>query len=503
MIDFSQLWSWFDWLLVAAYFVGVIVIGFVMRRRASKNMKNFFVAARRLTIPVLVGVAFAGWCDSWTIVGMAECGTTMGISIVFVWLIPCGIAKLPLALWVGPLVRQRMPDWVITMPDIIEYMYNKGTRIVMAIGMIAPFLYESSLLMAGGTVIHYITGVNVWIAFGILGIIICLYTSMSGMWGLAVSDMIQFTIMTVCAGFMCFGMIQEFGSYDAIFEGVKAINPVFVEPWGGMNAIGVFAWMIGALAMYANSQSYQRFGSGKTPGDIKVAYSLVLMFYVVFAMVFAIAGMAALVKYPDFALDDPTQAFWGLVFNSLPIGVRGLFLAAVLSAIMSTASADYLILGAVVVHDLLMNSFGVKFTARGEVRAQKITIWIFGLLMIVATLFWADGIAKAYYYCGGFQVAAFFFPLLGGLFYKKKTPQAGFWALLLTIPMYVIWEFVLGAPGGIPSNAFCIVFSAAIFFFVSAVTYPSFSKKVEAMGGIEAYEKAKEVEMLSRQKNEQ
>ena len=45
--------------------------------------------------------------------------------------------------------------------------------------------------------------------------------------------------------------------------------------------------------------------------------------------------------------------------------------------------------------------------------------------MIVATYFWSDGISKAYYYCGGFQVAAFIVPLMLGLFYRKKTAAAG------------------------------------------------------------------------------
>ncbi|MDR2088238.1 MAG: hypothetical protein LBP73_02665 [Clostridiales Family XIII bacterium] len=81
MVDFSELWSAVDWIIIVAYFAGVIGVGLIMKKRASQNMKSFFVASRRLTIPVLIGVAAAGWYDSWTIVGLAECGWTMGISI--------------------------------------------------------------------------------------------------------------------------------------------------------------------------------------------------------------------------------------------------------------------------------------------------------------------------------------------------------------------------------------------------------------------------------------
>ena len=74
----------------------------------------------------------------------------------------------------------------------MQYMYSKNTKLVMALGMLCTLLYESALLTAGGQVISYVTGINMWVAFVILGIIIVIYTSLSGMFGLAVTDMVQF-----------------------------------------------------------------------------------------------------------------------------------------------------------------------------------------------------------------------------------------------------------------------------------------------------------------------
>ena len=61
MIDFKELWGAPDWIVLVLYFIGVMSVGFIMHRKASKNFKSFFVASRRLTIPVLIGVAAAGW----------------------------------------------------------------------------------------------------------------------------------------------------------------------------------------------------------------------------------------------------------------------------------------------------------------------------------------------------------------------------------------------------------------------------------------------------------
>ncbi|MCI7304192.1 MAG: hypothetical protein MR704_21040, partial [Clostridia bacterium] len=333
MIDFTKIWSGLDWGIIVVYFLLIITVGLVMRKRASKNMKSFFVASRRLTIPVLIGVGAASWIDSWSIVGLAECGTTMGICILFIYVIPNTILRLPLALWIGPFVRDKMPDWVITMPDLMAYMYSKKTKLIMAIGMLPPFLYEAALLTAGGQVIAYVTGINMWVAFGILGVIIIFYTSLSGLWGLAVTDMMQFIVMSVAAGVLCLGMYSHFGGFATLFEQAGAINPNLITISGGNNMMEILSWAIGALAMYANSQSYQRFGSSKSGGDIKVSYSCIMLFGIFFSTIMVLAGMAALVEYPEVAAASPSEAFWGIVFTTLPIGLRGLFVAAVLSAV--------------------------------------------------------------------------------------------------------------------------------------------------------------------------
>lgn len=479
MIDFTKMWSGLDWGVIVLYFIFILAVGLTMRRRASKNMKNYFVAARRLTIPVLIGVGAASWIDSWSIVGLAECGTTMGICILFIYVIPNTILRLPLALWVGPLVRDKMPDWVITMPDLMEYLYSRKTKLVMAIGMMCPVLYEAALLTAGGQVISYVTGINMWVAFVVLGVIIVLYTSLSGMFGLAVTDMAQFTIMSIAAGVLCIGMYLQFDGFAAIFQQANEINPNLTSPSGGLGVMEILSWAIGAVAMYANSQSYQRFGSSKSGGDIKVAYSCIMLFSVAFSAIMVLAGMAALVQYPEIAAESPSQAFWAIVFETLPVGLRGLFVAALLSAVMSTVSADYLITGAVVVHDIYRGFINKNLTDKGEVVATKVVIAIIGVLIIFATYFWQDGIAKAYYYIGGFQVAAFFVPLIFGLFYRKKTAAAGFWSLLLSIAMYMIWQFILQCPAGIPTNLACIIFSIVVYLVVANITYRE-DKKLEA-----------------------
>jgi len=396
---------------------------------------------------------------------------------MFVYVIPTGVLRLPLALWIGPRVRDRIPDWVVTMPDLFEYLYDKKSKLAIALSMLAPVLYESALLMAGGQVIHFVTGINIWVTMSVLGIIVVLYTSLSGMWGLAVTDLIQFAIMTVSAGILCFGIISTYGGLGAVFDSIRAVDPVLLKPLGHNSLLDAFSWMIAAGALYANSQSYQRFGSSKSGADIKVSYTMMLFFGMCFSAVMVMAGMVASVHFADAASN--AEGFWAMVFTVLPVGLRGLFVAALLAAVMSTVSADFLITSTVIVQDIYRSFINKKLSEAKTLFADRVVVCFLGIFIIGATYFWQDGIDKAYYYIGGFQVAAFFIPLLLGLTYKRKTPAAGFYSVVLTVLFYFVWQFLLGAPFGIPTNVAAWVFSAVIFMVISSATYKKPQEKIE------------------------
>ena len=471
MVDIQSLWSGLDSALIFIYFVGIVAVGIFMRKKASTSMKSFFVAGRRLTIPILIGVGAASWEDSWSIVGAAECGTTMGICILFFYLIPTTLIKLPLAMWIGPRVREKFPDWVVTLPDLMVYLYDNKTKVVVALAMMPQIFYDSALLTAGGQVLSYVTGINMWLCFIGLGLICIIYTSLSGMWGLAFTDMIQFVIMTVSAGILTLGLYTYFGGFGSIFRQAEAINPDLVTVFGGNGPVAVAGWLVSAAALYANAQSYQRFGSAREAADIKVAYTFIVLFGQFFMTISVFAGLAALVRFPELAAESPSQAFWAIVFTTLPVGLRGLYVASLLAAVMSTVSADYLVCGAVVSHDIVKGFIKKNMTDKGDILGSKISIWVLGIIVIFCTYFWEDGIQKAWYYVGGFQTAAFIVPMLFGLYYKKRTAIGGFVSLTSTIVMYLIWEFILGCPMDIPSSLICFVFNTVVYLAVCNLTY--------------------------------
>lgn len=483
MIDFSSLWGGVDWAILVVYFIAVLGVGFLMHKRASTSFKSFFVASRRLTIPVLIGVAMAGWYDSWTIVGLAECGWTMGISIIFIYVVPTGIMRLPLALWIGPITRDKIPDYVVTLPDLVQYFYDKKTKLLAAVVPIFSVLYSAALLFAVGDVLHMVSGLPVYLTVVIAGLGIIFYTAMAGLWALAVTDMIQFAVMTVAAGTLGVGVLTYFGGVAPIWESIHAVDPLLLTPLGHNSALDVLAWVISAAALYVNAQSYQRFGAAKGGGQIKVAYSIMLGIGIAFSAIMVFTGMTASILFPDVV--SPAEGFWATVFTVLPVGLRGLFVAALVAAVMSTSSADILISAGILAKDVVKDFIKPDLTDQGTIKLTRFLIVAVGIFIIIGTYLWSDGIAKAWYYIGGFQVAVFFVPIVAGFFYKKKTAKGGFIAVLVSIIAYAIWQFGLGAPYGVPSNVFVWVVSLVSYFVACNVTNSSSQKKQACSSGKE------------------
>ena len=91
-----------------------------------------------------------------------------------------------------------------------------------------------------------------------------------------------------------------------------------------------------------------------------------------------------------------------------------------------------------------------------------------------------NGIGSAWTVIGGFQVAVFLIPILGGFFFKKKTGVGGLIAIIVGIVFYAIWQFALGIPYGIPSSVATWVVGGIVYFIACFATNNKNSDKIQS-----------------------
>ena len=170
--------------------------------------------------------------------------------------------------------------------------------------------------------------------------------------------------------------------------------------------------------------------------------------YLAFAFVPIFIGVAAFVVMPEvaekLAQEDTQKILPTLVMERMPVWLQVLFFGALLSAIMSTASATLLAPSTTFVENILKNFHALS--DKRELRAMRITVFVFTLCVLGYSIIMEgtpiyELVAMAYQ----FPVVGAFWPLVCGLYWKRSTTQGAIWSIVLGMSG---WALLAATPLG-------------------------------------------------------
>jgi Na+/proline symporter len=135
-------------------------------------------------------------------------------------------------------------------------------------------------------------------------------------------------------------------------------------------------------------------------------------------------------------LEDADQVFLRVIESEFPPLIRGIAVAAVLAAVMSTTDALLLACSSAVAHDLLGGVFGWRAGVRALSVARVASCWVIGVL----ALFWAlspPELISRFYTAGiGLLSAGLFVPTIAGLWWKRANRLGGVASLVAGVATY-------------------------------------------------------------------
>lgn len=467
-------WHVLDTAVFFLYFVIIIAVGVSFRKRASKGMGEYFLSGRSLTLPLLIGTMMASWYDGFSVVGVAEWAWHEGIAAMIVYVIPVTLVRIPFAVWIAPLVRGKIPEDVMTVPDLLEHLYDKKVRVLGAITILAGILYNGANFLVISQLLHLIFGIDQLTAIIIAGITIGVYLTLSGLWAVAGTDVIQMAYMTIAAGIAVIPAMNLAGGFDGLVMSLGSTAPHLFQPTGGLTNPEIIAWALVGMSIYTSPIMYQRFSAADSAASARTSFLVCMPIWLVFSTTMVIFGLVSRAVYPTL---DPYQGFWMVVLGVLPIGLRAIFAAGLVAAVMSTLDSDLLIHSTAIVKDIYAGVINPDLSDKDMLKLNRIVLVCLIIATMISTQLWLDGIMRAWYYVSGFMVAGLFVPLMFGFFYRRKTPQAGLVALLVGIIGYVLWEFILGTPFGMPAYNVVWVASGIVYLIVSWFTYKDTDNK--------------------------
>jgi solute:Na+ symporter, SSS family len=442
---------------VVLYLIVSIGIGLYAALRV-RNTSDYALAGRSLPLIMIVTTTFATWFGSETVLGIPAKFIEGGLNKTVED--PWG-ASLCLV-FVGMFFAARLYKMnLLTIGDFYRLRYGKGVEIFSSAVIMVSYLgWVAAQITALGLVFSLLSKGAIPITVGMaLGTgIVLVYTIFGGMWSVALTDFFQMLIIVVGLSLIAWFAAGAAGGAGAVIGYASSKNMFNFWPEASFNAW--LFWASSAITIMIGSipqqDVFQRVMAAKNVDTAVRGPILGGLSYLAFAFVPMFIGVSAFLIMPDVAAglhkDDPQKILPTLVLEHMPTWLQVMFFGALLSAIMSTASATLLAPSTTFVENILKNF--VPLSDKKELRAMRITVLVFTACVLGYSIY-MDGtpiyelVAKAYQ----FPVVGAFWPLVCGLYWKRSTTQGAVasivlgtaaWALLDFTPLGEVFPSVLG-----------------------------------------------------------
>jgi solute:Na+ symporter, SSS family len=399
-----------DLLIVIAYMVGIVAVGFWARRKAT-SQDEFLVAGRSVGPWLYSGTLAAIVLGGASTVGGVKLGYQYGVSgMWFVFMLGLGILVLSVVL-VGRILGLKL----YTVPELLERRYSASARVAGGVVMVGYDLMVSvTATIAVGSVMEVIVGIPRTQAILISSLVMVGYSVLGGMWSLTLTDIVQFVIKTVGILFILLpAAIFHAGGLSAMHARLPGGFFSFTHIGGGKIASFFVLYFFGILI---GQDVWQRVFTARS---VKVARNGgigVGVYCLVYALAGALIGAAGRVFLPP--LVDGDLAFAEIVNAVLPVGLRGLVLAAALAAIMSTASACLLAASTVLLEDVYLRLRSTRNA--GSIGQSRSVTLVLGLIMTVASCVMHD-VITALTVAYDLLVGGLLVPIVGAMIWRRGT----------------------------------------------------------------------------------
>lgn len=353
--------SSFDWTIIVAYNVLSLIVGLVMTKRAHSSTEEYFLAGRALPwwIAGTTMVATSFSCD--TPLYVTKLVRTAGVYENWQWW--CfGIGSLFATFFLAQLWRRAkvLTDVELTILRYGDTPVTRGLRTFRALWLALPInvIAMGWVILAMFKIMNEAVGWDKPTAIILFTGLAYFYTLLSGQWGVALTDMVQYVIMQGGAIIFAMYAVNEVGGLQALKDGVMKVaeNPqiLHLTPSPGAGSMFSAEFWTPAFLGFATYSFVTWWANVNSDGGGKVIQKqnackneqhalLATLWYSLTNLAFrtwpwVLVALASMIIYP--VIEDPEQAYPRLMMELLPSGLKGLLVASLIAAFMSTISTQ-------------------------------------------------------------------------------------------------------------------------------------------------------------------
>ncbi len=449
------------WIMIAiaVYLLIMIFIGASFMRK-NNNSEDYFLGGRSLNGFVAALSAGASDMSGWMLMGLP--GSIYALGTGQVW-IGVGLMLGTIANWLvvaGPLRKYTIKaNNSLTLPEFFVNRYRDEKKVLLglssAVIVIFFVVYTASAFSAGGKLFNSVFGMDYHLALIIGALVILTYTFMGGFLAVCTTDFIQGLLMLFAVIFVPMIALINMGpsnfTANLVSTGVEPSS--FLNPMqeGGTQITAVsilssFAWGLGYFGM---PHILVRFMAIKDKEELKKSKSIAIVWVILglaFACFIGVLGRAYLATKFG-AMDDSEKVFIEMIKkvfteDSNVALLAGLFIAAILAAIMSTADSQLLVASSAVSEDLykgIIRKDASESSVLNVGRGATVAVAIIALLIA-----WnPDSSVMALVSDAWAGFGAAFGPLvLCSLFWRRTNFAGAFAGIFSGALTVIVWDYI-------------------------------------------------------------
>jgi solute:Na+ symporter, SSS family len=430
---------------VAFYLLVSVAIGLYAAKRVH-NTADYAVAGRSLPLAVVIATTFATWFGSETVLGVSATFVAGNLGSVVEDPFGASMCLILVGLFFAYKLYKRN---LITIGDYYRQRYGRTIEVLCSIMIIFSYLgWVAAQVTALGLVFNVLTDGAISMPMGmVIGTsVVLIYTLFGGMWSVAFTDFVQMIVITIGLLLIAWFAADLAGGAGRVFEyaATEGKFQFFPEEGGGKAWLFFFAAAITMmLGSIPQQDVFQRVMSSKDVetavrgpvigGSLYFLFALIPMFIVTAGVM--IMGDAATAMLED----DPQKVLPTLILQKMPVILQVTFFGALLSAIMSTASATLLAPATAFTENILRN-LRPGMSDQATLKAMRISVLVFTVIVLTYAIS-MEGTSIYEMVAGAYQVplVGAFTPLVFGLYWSRATTQGALASVVLGLGTWLIF----------------------------------------------------------------
>ena len=478
--------STLDLVVFVGYALLILGVGFFVSRSKDgqgKSAEDYFLAGKSLPWWAIGASLIAANISAEQFIGMSGSGFALGLAIAsYEWM--AAITLLVVGKYFLPVFINK---GLYTIPEFIEKRFSSNLKTILAVFWLALFVFVNltTVLFLGGKALDTIIGtgdgsilVNAIIG---LGLFAAAYSLWGGLAAVAWTDVVQVVILIVGGLLMTFFALSNVTESGSVIAGMKhvyevaperfsmilqkgeIITPNGKDAWWDLPGIAVLVGGIWVANLYYwgfNQYIIQRTLAAKSLEEGQKGIAFAAFLKMVIPIIVVLPGIIAYVMNVDAsgALDmakladegfisaagsiaNDNAAPW-LIKNFIPVGLKGLILAALAAAIVSSLASMLNSTSTIFTMDIYKAILKKDASDKSMVTVGRLT----GLVALVIAMFLAPklgNLGQVFQFIQeytGIVSPGILAVFLTGLFYKKATNNAAIWGVLLSIPIAMYFK---------------------------------------------------------------